>query len=143
MMRTFTAALSALALVAATATPALAHDHRGGGSYGGGYYDRSYYDHRRHDDNGDAVAAGVVGLILGVALGAAVSQSNNSPPPQRYDNSYYAPPPQAYPQSYQGGYQSGYAPSGYGGAPGVCVRQVMQFDPYSGQTVPVNVRTPC
>ncbi|HVK80661.1 MAG TPA: hypothetical protein VM915_08600, partial [Verrucomicrobiae bacterium] len=60
-------------------------------------------------DNDDEVAAGVLGLVLGVTLGAALaSQPRQAPPPraQCYDNyQRCAPPPQYYNQGYdQGSY---------------------------------------
>jgi hypothetical protein len=47
--------------------------------------------HRHHRGGGDAFAAGVAGLAVGVIAGAALA----SPPPRRYydDDGYYAPPP--------------------------------------------------
>jgi hypothetical protein len=107
MMRKITGLLAALAFAttAALAPVAEARDHRGydRGGYGYGYGDhhrgRGYY-HDRHD-RGDAVAAGAVGLILGLAIGSLASQ-----PRQQgcYDRCGAPPPP---PRCYDrcGGYQ--------------------------------------
>ncbi len=48
--------------------------------------------HRRYYGGGDALAAGVAGLAVGVIAGAAIA---SPPPPRRYyyDDGYYAPPP--------------------------------------------------
>lgn len=105
MTRKFTAILAALALGASLFAPsAEARDY-------GRHHDGGYYGHHRgyyHNDHGDAVAAGVVGLVLGLAIGSA---ANNPPPPQArcYDNYQRcaAPPP---PPGY---YRQGYAPGGY------------------------------
>ena len=55
-----------------------------------------YYRHHRHNNNGDALALGVIGLATGVIVGSALA----SPPPQRrvyVDRGpvsvYYPPPP--------------------------------------------------
>ena len=100
---TFAFALTTLAPVAADA-----RDRRHDG-YWGGRHD-GYYDHRRrHRDNDDEVAAGVLGLVLGVTLGAALASQPRQAPPSRaqcYDNyQRCAPPPQYYNQGYdQGSY---------------------------------------
>lgn len=49
--------------------------------------------HRHRHNGGDALAAGVAGLAVGVIAGAALA---SPPPPRRYyyeDDGYYAPPP--------------------------------------------------
>ncbi|MHC5307853.1 BA14K family protein [Bartonella sp. LJL80] len=81
------------------------------------YYDRwdgpRYYDHHRHHrGNGNAVAAGVVGLAAGAIIGSALSQPAQPqviyqapppPPPAYYPAApaYYPPAPAAYRPVYQ------------------------------------------
>lgn len=111
MTRKLTATVAALALAATLFTPtAEARDGRGhynGGGHGGHYY-RDYRGY--HDDHGDAVAAGIIGLVLGVAIASAASQP---PPPQArcYDNYRRCAPPGPPPgQGYNapGGYDPRY-----------------------------------
>lgn len=155
-MRKLTALIAAAILGLTTLAPAAAdaRDGRGRGwdhdrSYNGGHYDRSY---RRHDDHGDAVAAGAVGLILGLALGSIASHPRHEPP--RYDNrGSYGPPTgyQGYAPSYSGGsaYERdyGYAPQGYDQGdyePPIqsrCMRAERQWDRYANRYVTVDV--PC
>ena len=145
MATKLTSFVAALAVAVTALAPSLAEarDH-GGGYYRGGGYDRGSYDgrydgrgrgdYRRHDD-GDAVAAGVIGLALGAIIGSAITSSNNRypPPPPR---AYYPPPPAYYqpppPQGYYGG--SGYASRG-------CVVRERVWDPYYGQYV--RIERPC
>lgn len=166
MMRKFTGLLAALVLTATLVVPSAA-DARDGRR---GYYDRGYHGGHYRDRNrgGDAVAAGAIGLVLGLALGAAASAP---PRGDRYCRDNYqrcAPPPP--PQGYynQGYYNQGYAPpppqqpyyddrsgSAYdqeyglegGGSydpyyqQGGCTRQERQWDRYANQYVTVDV--PC
>lgn len=89
---------AAVALTAIAPAPAFA-DHRRDGYYD--HRDRDRYDHRRrhrdHDDD-DAVAAGVIGLVLGLAVGAAVADSNRRRygEGQCYDNYQRCAPPEGY-----------------------------------------------
>ena len=94
MIRKFSALLAALVLALTTFAPtvAQARDRRG--------HDRGYYrdyDHgrwrHRDRDNGDAVAAGAVGLILGLALGSMASQPREPRYSCRDDYRRCAPPP--------------------------------------------------
>ncbi|MDX2232985.1 MAG: hypothetical protein NW200_00675 [Hyphomonadaceae bacterium] len=138
MIRVHSALLSVLALGAFTLAPAVAEarDHGRHGYYDRGHYGRGYHDRgRHHDDDNDALAAGVVGLALGAVLGAAIA----SPPAPRH----YAPPPPAYyppapayypPPAYHGGYRAS--------AP-VCVVRERVWDPYAGQYVRVERRVRC
>jgi hypothetical protein len=106
MMRTFTALLAAFAFAAATLTPAAAdaRDRRGHGGYDGrGHHGRHYRDR----DNSDEVAAGVLGLVLGVAVGSMLAQPRE-PRVQCYDNYRRCPPPP--PRDY---YERGYRDQGY------------------------------
>lgn len=156
MKKQILAVATALALAAASvATPAMARDRGHHGGYyggGGGYYSHGYRHHHRRGDGDAALAAGVVGLVLGLAVGSAMSQ----PSQPRYagcSDNYQrcAPPPDAYydPRYDDRGYsEQNYAPApdypppppGYGEA---CIRQVEQWDPHSGRYVWVNLRTPC
>lgn len=162
MIKKWTTALTALAFAAtAAAPPAFAdrHDYRG---HGGSYRHGHYY----HHDGDAAVAAGAIGLVLGLALGAALSD----PPPPRarcYDNYQRCEPPRRYsdaapPSDYQGtdprddrrsAYEQDYgdAPQGQaadqgddelaGGPSTSCVHPMQHWDPYSGRYVWVNVRS--
>lgn len=146
MMRKFTSLAAAFALAAVSLAPTAADardHHRGGYNYYHGRHDYGYRDRR-----GDAVAAGAVGLILGLAIGSLASQ-----PPQRGGGCYDRcgpPPPQ------RGYYNQGYnndprADDGsayeedYGVKDAVesyqCTRQERQYDRYAGRTVTVDV--PC
>lgn len=149
-------AAAALAL-AALAPSAEAHDRRGyhdhdrgGYGYGDGrdYYDRGYggrgyYDHRRYRDNDDdeAIAAGVIGLVLGLALGAAATSQPRQPQARCYDNYQRCDPPQGY---YRGGpqYDEGSAyERDYGPQRPQCTRRERQWDRYANRYVTVDV--PC
>ena len=112
MLRKLTALAATIAFALTTLTPvaADARDRRHDG-YWGDRHDGYYDNRRRHrrDNDDDAVAAGVVGLVLGVALGAALSQDQRQAPmPRAHCSDNYqrcAPPPQYYNQGYdQGGY---------------------------------------
>lgn len=96
MMRKFTALLAAFAFAAATFTPAAAdaRDRRGYGYYDGGRH-HGYY-RRHHDHDGDAVAAGVVGLVLGLAIGSLASQPREPQARCTRDYRYCEPPPGYY-----------------------------------------------
>jgi hypothetical protein len=96
MIRKFTALLAAFAFAAASFTPAAAdaRDRRHDGYYDGGRH-HGYY--RRHRDNdGDAVAAGVVGLVLGLAIGSLASQPRQPQARCTPDHRYCEPPPGYY-----------------------------------------------
>lgn len=96
MMRKFTALLAAFAFAAATFTPAAAdaRDRRHDGYYDGGRHHGYYRRHR--DDDGDAVAAGVVGLVLGLAIGSLASQPRQPQARCSSDYRYCEPPPGYY-----------------------------------------------
>jgi hypothetical protein len=162
MMRKVSALLAALAFTAVTLAPAAeAREGRRDGYHSGRHY-RDYDRHRhyRHDD-GDAVAAGVVGLVLGLAIGSLASQPRE-PQARCYDNYQRCAPPQ------QRGYydrESNYDPrydnersayereSGLEGGPQgsydpyyepqreQCMRRERQWDRYANQYVVVDI--PC
>jgi hypothetical protein len=137
MFRKFGAALSALALGTLALAPLSTAEARDHGYYGGrGYYGGGY---RHHDHDGDAVAAGVVGLALGAVLGAALSAPRD-PPPQRYygpPQGYYAPPPG---RPYNDGY---YEDRRYDDGPQTCYSRERQWDRYAQRYVTVDVPREC
>jgi len=154
MLRKALASLAAVAVFAATFTPVDAAAQRHG------YYDRDYRDHhrgRRHhrdrDDNGDAAAAAVVGLIVGVALGSLASQQQQNQRVACRDNyrSCAAPDPyydrqSAYDPRYDDGrggsaYEREYGVSGDYDDDRPCVRSEERWDQRSGGYI--TVRTPC
>lgn len=155
MARKFAALLGAAVIAFTALAPSVAAAdprHRGGDR---GYYDnggRGHYDDRyrggyrhRDNDNDDALAAGVVGLVLGAVIGSALSESRRDPPRQ----AYYPPPPQP---GYSGGYSDG-PPPGYGGGygnqgyydngPQLCVQRQQTWDPYARRYVTLERRVPC
>ena len=105
------AGVDALSLVAAATTASA--DSR----YG------HYRGHRGNDTAAVAVAAGIVGL----AVGAAISDGNRNDR-RYYDNGYYAPPPPPPPPAY--GY--GYAPRPYYGHQGRECWTTREYDRWSG-----------
>lgn len=161
MIRKLTALAAAVAFALTTLAPVEAdaqgrrhyrdRDHRGHYSY----------DHRRHHrdrhDHDDAVAAGVIGLVLGLAIGAAVSEGNNNRDRGCYDDNYRRPCPR------EGYYREGGDPDprydsrsayerDYGRAPPdeayydpppaeQCTRAERQWDRYANRYVMVDV--PC
>lgn len=158
MMRKFTAMLAAFAFAATAFAPAAdARDHRRDGYYDGGRHYRDY-DRRRHyrhhdDDDGDAVAAGVVGLVLGLAIGSLASQPSQ-PRARCYDNyQRCAPPPRRDEYYYDQGRYDDRGGSAYerdygleGGDDGYdqreqCTRRERQWDRYANRYVTVDV--PC
>ncbi len=84
MKKLLTLVLAALALSAATVSPAHAWGYGYGGGYRGGYgggYRGGYYN-----NSFNPWAAAAVGAVIGVGVGAAVANSYQGPPV------YYAPP---------------------------------------------------
>jgi hypothetical protein len=163
MIRKFTALMAAFAFAAVSLAPAAdARDRHG---RHGGYYDRGYHGrHYRDRDHGDEVAAGVLGLVLGVAVGSMLAQPRE-PRIECYDNYRRCPraaPPSGYydrrgyeEQGYDPRYEDDYSAyerdygyeGGYrGGDPYVerapeCTRQERQWDRYANRYVTVDV--PC
>ncbi|MBL8543333.1 MAG: hypothetical protein JNJ63_05945 [Hyphomonadaceae bacterium] len=145
MIRKLMSAAAAFAFAATTLAPvpAAAHDRRDG--YYDHRYDRHYdrRDRRRDHDDNDALAAGAVGLVLGLALGSLASQSNEPP---RYscsdDYQRCAPPPRYYDE---GGYDDkGYDPyydGRYDDPAPQCTRRERQWDRYAQRELWVDV--PC
>ena len=158
MMRKFIAMFATIAFAMATftATPASAQRYRdrdrgdySGNRHGGydndrrgrgsGYYNRpECYDRqgrnhcydRHDDDNDDAVAAGVIGLVLGAVIASAVTSSNNS----RQNDGYYSDDGYRDDRDYRGGY-------GYYEPRAQCTQQVRRWDRRAGRYVVVDV--PC
>ncbi len=99
MKRKILGLVAAFAIAASAFAPAAAEARdRHGGYYGRHHHD--YYNHRRHHrDNDDAVVAGVVGLALGLTLGALASQPRPAPRASCYDDYRRCAPP---PARYQG-----------------------------------------
>ena len=125
MKKVLTTALAALTLggaVVATAAPAQAQRYDRG--YNGGH---RHYDRGRHNDHGDALAAGVVGL----ALGAALASSGGGRGYSSYGSSYYDRP----------------AAYGYYDSPRyayrTCISQERVYDPYIGRRVLIERRYAC
>jgi hypothetical protein len=169
MIRKFSALLAALVLGVTTLVPTAA-DARDRHRYRDYGHHRDYDRHwRDRDDDGDAVAAGAVGLILGLALGSMASQPRDRgydcrdnyrrcappPPPRRcydpcgHDDSYYRDDRRyddrydrgsAYEREY--GYEGGYDPYlDDRDRRDQCTRRERQWDRYANRYVTVDV--PC
>lgn len=165
MKRTFSAALAAIVLAATAIAPAAEardhhgrrdgyHDGRGGDRHDRGgrgrYHGRGDYYYRDHD-RGDAAAAGVIGLVVGLALGAALSEDRNDRP--RGSGYYERDPRYADPRHSDDRYDDRYADGGrsayeedYGDAAppprrSECTRRERQWDRYANRYVTVDV--PC
>jgi hypothetical protein len=137
-MRRLSALLAAALFAFTTLAPAAAdaRDRRGRHD---GYYDRHYsdrYDRRHRRDDGDAVAAGVIGLVLGLAIGAAAQERRQRREEERYyqrDDDYYP-----YDDGRRSAYEDDYD---YDYAEPQCTRPERQWDRYANRYVTVDV--PC
>jgi len=143
-MRRFSAFLAAALLAFATLAPAAAeardrrgHDRR---------YERDYhhdrYD-RRRDRRNEAVAAGVLGLVLGVAIASAAQERRERREAERayerddgyYDDGYYDDDRSAYERDYEDRYANMPAEQPQ------CTRPERQWDRYANRYVTVDM--PC
>lgn len=160
MIRKLTSLLAAVVVAMATLAPgaADARDRRGHGYYDGGRHGGYYHGRRWRDrDNDDEIAAGVLGLVLGVAIGSLASQG---PRDRCYDSAYRCAPPPPPRRCYDpcdrdGYYDQGYDP--YYDDPRArydrdyddrgayyepqCTRRERQWDRYANRYVTVDV--PC
>jgi Ni/Co efflux regulator RcnB len=147
MLRKAAALLAAVFFTAVTLAPvAEARDHRRDGYHSGRHYrDHDRRRHHHHRDN-DALAAGAVGLVLGLAIGAIASQPSE-PRVQCRDNYQRCPPPPRYEDDryYEGGgaYERdyGYAPGEYYEEEPQRMCSERQWDRYANRYVTVDV--PC
>jgi hypothetical protein len=152
MMRKISAMLAAALFAAAMFAPvAEARDGRRDGY--SRHYDRDHDRGRRHyrhhrDNNDDELAAGVVGLVLGLAIGSLASQP--SQPRGCYDrcggqrDDYYERD-SGYYEDRGGAYERDYGLEGggryYEDDRPPCVRRERQWDRYANRYVTVDV--PC
>jgi hypothetical protein len=130
---------TALAAAALAPAPALAHDRRGYHDHG---YERDYYDRRHYrdrDDNDDELAAGAIGFVFGLALGAAANMSRE----RERNTGYYQRGYSDYPPAHRGAYERdyGYGYQSYPPPRPQCTRSERQRDRYANRYVTVDV--PC
>ena len=138
MRKMLFAGFSVLSLLAVPAE-AFARDHRGDWH---GRYDGRYY---RHNDHGDAVAAGVIGLAIGAVIGSALADDRDhyrSGPPRAYDR--YNEGPYRDDGYYRDDrrYDDRYGDDGYDQG-GQCFRRELVWDPRTRQNIEVTHPYPC
>ena len=102
----------------------------------GGRHGRHHYRH--HRGGGDDVAIAAIAGIAGLAIGAAISDSNRSRSSGYYSRSYpyrsgYGYDPRY--DTYSGGY--------YGRGDRVCITRERVWDPYIGRHVRIERQYPC
>lgn len=150
-MRKISALLAATLFAFTTLAPAAAdaRDRRGDGRH----YDRGHYseryDHRRHrqaDRRNEAVAAGVIGLVLGVAIASAAQERRERREAERayqrdegyYEDGYYEDDARS---AYERDYADRYAPPPPQRGEPQCTRSERQWDRYANRYVTVEL--PC
>jgi hypothetical protein len=113
MLHKVSAALLAGVLALATIAPtdADARDRRGRDYHSERNHRGDHY-RRHHRNNNDELAVGALGLVLGLAIGAAVADNNDGPRRADCSNNYQYCPPPAY-QQQQGYYNQSYDQGGY------------------------------
>lgn len=149
-MRKFSALLAAALFAFVTLAPAgAAAQHRRGdrgydrdrGHHSERYDRRGDRHHRRDRDHSDAVAAGVLGLVLGVVIASAAQDAHERrqrAEEERYyerDDGYYEDDRSAYEQDYSDRYDNVPPPAPQ------CTRPERQWDRYAQRYVTVDV--PC
>jgi hypothetical protein len=145
MRKLLFAGFSVVSLLAVPAE-SFARDHRG--DWGGRdwherdwRYDGRHYSHRHRHDRGDAVAAGIIGLALGAAIGVAITEDRDR---------YRGGPPRAYDRYNEGPYyhddgyyrDDGYRKGGYY-PQGQCFRRELVWDPRTRRNIEVTHPYPC
>jgi hypothetical protein len=146
-MRRLSALLAAGLFAFATLTPAAADAQERGRRHHDRGYDRGHYsehyDHRRRhrdDDDGEAVVAGVIGLVLGLAIASAASERRERADGDRYyerDDGYYQDDGRS---AYERDYSDARPYDDPPPAP-QCTRRERQWDRYANRYVTVDV--PC
>lgn len=122
VLTTALAAVTAAGAVLATAAPAQADRYR----------------HHRHNNDGDEVAAAILGGVAGLALGAALSSKGDRRDRGYYSGYSYDP---RY-DSYRGGYyRDSYRAPRY--AYRTCITRDRVYDPYIGRRVTIERRYAC
>ena len=142
MRKMLFAGLSILSLLAVPAESFARDRHGDWGRYDG----RSY---RHHNDHGDAVAAGVIGLAIGAVIGSALADDRDhyrGGPPRAYDRynegPYHGDDGYSRDDRYRDeGYDRGQYQGQYQG--GQCFRRELVWDPRTRQNIEVTHPYPC